>query len=164
MPAARPLEPILWAGAMFAAVLLGISLRFLAFLVILPWSVLVWPLHRQRARASMAWPPPYALEVWQTALGASLVALATFVAAWVTDHTLRARGIPGGRALGHRGGHDDLPWRGGEPGRWSAGAGLRWLRNPARRPGNAASGVDETAKYRDTNRSLPQKHREAHEL
>ncbi len=86
MPAARPLEPILWAGAMFAAVLLGISLRFLAFLVILPWSVLVWPLHRQRARASMAWPPPYALEVWQTALGASLVALATFVAAWVTDH------------------------------------------------------------------------------
>ena len=55
---------------------------------LLPWSALVWPLHRRRSRDRRDWPPELGVEIWQTALGLVLLALAVFVAAWVTDHDL----------------------------------------------------------------------------
>lgn len=84
----RPVEPMLWAGAMLAAVLVGVSLGALASLVIVPWSILVWPLHRRRSRESPDWPPAYGLELWQTALASAALTLAAFAASRLTEQGL----------------------------------------------------------------------------
>jgi hypothetical protein len=84
----KPVEPILWAGAMLAAVLVGLPLGALASLVIFPWSILVWPLHRRRSRESPDWPPAYGLELWQTALASAVLTLAAFAASRLTEQEL----------------------------------------------------------------------------